>query len=352
MIKTFTYKLYKNKRVERKFYQWLGTCRYVYNVAKATKEYAYQAGVSLSKYDLIKQLPACKELDFVKQVNAQTLQSVIEQLDQSFQNFFKKNASYPKWASKHKWRSFGFKQGVRQTEKGFKLPKFGEVSVHNNREINGSIKTARLIKKADGIYLHITAEVEKPVSKTPNESQVGIDMGTTHFATLSDGTYIANPNLLGKQLRRLRIEQRSLSRKQKGSKRRKRQANVVARLYKQVADARKDFLHKLSTNLSNSYSNIAIEDLNITSMVKDSYLARQITDVSWGSFFQMLDYKADNLVKVEAKNTSRQCSVCKHISKENRRSQSLFNCVKCQHSENADLNAAKNIEARAFADSR
>lgn len=198
-MRTYTYKLYKNRKVEQKFYQWLGTCRYVYNTAKATKEYAYEAGVKLSKFDLFKQLPDCKELDFVKAVHSQTLQVVIEQLDRSFQNFFAKRARYPKWASKKRWRSFGFKQGIKQIDKGFKLPKFGKVKVHNNRKIEGKIKTARLIKKADGIYLHVVAEVEDKKYCT-SESQVGIDMGITYFATLSNGVHINNPRFLENQL--------------------------------------------------------------------------------------------------------------------------------------------------------
>lgn len=354
MIKAYTYKLYKNKRVERKFYEWLGICRYVYNSAKATKEYAYEAGVKLSKYDLMKQLTDCKkgELSFVGSVNSQTLQAVVEQLDNSFQNFFAKRASYPKWASKRSWNSFGFKQGIKQIEKGFKLPKFGQVKVHNNRTIDGEIKTARLVQKADGIYLHITAEVEQPKSKAPNDSQVGIDMGITYFATLSNGLHIANPQFLNKQLKHLRIEQRSLARKKKGSKRRRRQANIVARLYKKVADARKDFLHKTSRSLADTYANIAIEDLSIRNMAENKHLSRHISDVSWGAFFELLGYKAEKLVRVDAMNTSRECSACGYVDEKNRRSQSLFKCASCGHEANADVDAAKVIEARAFADSR
>lgn len=355
MIRTYTYKLYNNKRIERKFYEWCGICRYVYNTAKAAKEYAYESGVSLSKYDLMKQLPDCKtgELSFVKKVDSQTLQGIIERLDRSFSNFFDKRASYPKWASRKRFTSFGFKQRIKQTDKGFKLPKFGEVKIFNNRKIDGDVKTARLIRKADGIYLNVVVEVEDKAYHT-NDSQVGIDMGISHFATLSNGTHIPNPRFLQNKLRKLRIEQRSLSRKTKGSNRWKKQARRVALLHKKVTDTRKDFLHKLSTQIATNYKDVAVEDLDIRKMLQNSHsdLARQISDASWAAFSQMLEYKCTNLVKVDAKNTSIECSQCGFIAEENRRSQSLFECASCGHTANADVDAAKVIEARAFADSR
>jgi len=353
LIRTYTYKLYSNRKVERKFYQWLGTCRYVYNMAKATKEAAYEAGVSLSGYDLQKQLTPCKkedELSFLNTVHSQTLQATIERLDKAYKNFFSKRANYPKWASKRTWKSFGFKKGTKQTKKGFKLPKFGEVKVHNNRKIDGKIKTARLVKKADGIYLQVVSEVENR-TYSANESQVGIDMGISYFLTTSDGEFVDNPKFLEKQLKKLRVEQRSLSRKVKGSNRWKRQAGKVSRLHKKVTDARTDFLHKLSTRIATEYSDIAIEKLNIKGMVKGN-LSRHINDVSWGKFFEMLEYKANTLVRVDPKYTSQECSSCGHTAKENRLTQSQFKCVSCGYEANADWDAAKVIMGRAFPNSR
>ena len=349
MIRTYTYKLYSNKRVESKFNKWLGICRYVYNVAKETKEVAYKEGLKLSAYDLNKQLTEAKRaLPWLTEVNSQTLQGVVFQLDTTYQNFFSGRANYPKWASKKKWKSFGFTQvnnSLRQTDKGFKLPKFGEVKVFNNRVIDGNIKTARLIKKADGIYLHVVAETEDKVYCT-NEKLVGIDMGITYFAVTSDGEFIDNPKFLNKQLKKLRVEQRKLSRKfRKGvevqSKNYYRQVSVVARLHKKVTDARKDFLHKQSTYLACSYTTVAHEDLNIPDMIRSEY-SKHISDVSWGALLAMLSYKT-KVVKVNPAYTSQTCSCCGHVNKDNRKTQSKFSCVLCGHTENADLNAAKNI---------
>lgn len=346
MIRTYTYKLYKNKRTEAKFNRWLGVCRYVYNTAKETKEVAYKEGLKLSAYDLSKQLTEAKKaLPWIADVNAQTLQGVIFQLDASYQNFFSKRAKYPKWASKKTWKSFGFTQKVKQTGTGFKLLKFGEVKVFNNRKIDGKIKTAQLIKKTDGIYLNVVAEV---ADKTycNNENQVGIDMGIKYFCVTSDAEFIDNPKFLTKQLKKLRVGQRKLSRKYKQNTKVQsnnyyKQANVVARLHKKVVDARKDFLHKQSTYLAKEYNTVYHEDLKITSMVR-SNLSRHISDVSWGTFFDMLKYKT-KVVRVNPAYTSQKCSCCGHTAKENRLTQSIFKCVSCGHEENADLNAAYNI---------
>lgn len=356
MIRTYTYKLYSNKRVEAKFHKWLGICRYVYNAAKETKETAYNSGVILSGFTLSNQLTeAKKELPWIAKVNAQTLQAVIGQLDGAFQNFFSGKSKYPKWASKKSWRSFEFKQvntrptnpkgTLRQTDKGFKLPSFGEVKVFNNRIIDGKIKIARLIKKADGIYLNVTAEVPDKVHCT-NENQVGIDVGIKYFAVTSDAEFIDNPKFLTKQLKKLRVEQRKLSRKfKKGvkvqSKNFYKQANVVARLHKKVTDARKDFLHKTSTSLSCKYNTIFHEDLDTQDMVKSKY-SFNVSEVGWGSFFQMLSYKT-NVIKVNPAYTSQTCSCCGHVDKDNRKTQDKFKCTSCGHTENADFNAAKNI---------
>lgn len=361
MIRTYTYKLYPNKKAEAKFNKWLNGTRYVYNLIKETKEIAYQSGASLSNYDLQKQLTECKnEYSWLRSINAQTLQETGERLDTSFKRFFNKKANYPKWAKKKDWRSFGFKQGnlknkrpdLRFEKDGvFNLPKFGKVKVFNCRKIDErSIKKARLVKRADGIYLNVVAETLDKTYCT-NENQVGIDMGIKYFLTTSDGEFVDNPRFLSKQLRKLKVEQRKLSRQKKGSNRWRKQVNVIGRLHKKVTDGRTNFLHKQSTYLATNYSDIAVEDLDIKKMVKGN-LSKQISNVSWGTFFTMLEYKANNLVKVNPAYTSQECSKCGHTCKENRVTQSIFKCVSCGHESNADLDAAKVILGRAFPNSR
>lgn len=351
-MKTYTYKLYSNSKYQSKFNQWVGVCRLVYNLAKETKETVYRdSGVSLSKYDLMKQLPELKkEYDWISEVGSQTLQSVIERLDNSFKKFFN-GGGYPKWAVKNKYKSFKFKQGVKQTDKGFVLPKFGKVRVFNShRKVIGKIKCASMIQKADGIYLHVVSD-EDTQRRCESQASIGIDMGITHFLTTSEGVHISNPRFLNNQLKKLRIEQRALSRKKKGSSRWHSQVDKVSRLHKKVADCRSDFLHKVSTDLSKQYGKVVVEDLNIQDMTKNKRLSRHILDCGWGKFFNILEYKTE-VIRVDPKYTSQTCPECDHVAKENRLSQSLFKCTSCGHSENADVVGAKNIRARAFAHSR
>lgn len=342
-MRTYTYKLYNNHSYQRKFKRWIGVCRLVYNLGKECKEIAYnQFGVTLDKHDLIKQLPALKEeYDWIKEVNAQTLQAVIERLDDSFNRFFN-GAGYPKWAQKYKYRSFKFKQGVKRTNKGFKLRKFGEVKVFNNeRAFNGTIKGAIMIRKADGLYLHVIVKSENTKS-SESQGVIGIDMGITYFCTLSNGEHIENPKHLNKYLNQLRIENRSLARKKKGSNNWIKQVKKLRRIHKKVVDTRRDFLHKISSRLAEKYSTVIVEDLNISGMNR-SQLSRHINDCGWGTFFKMLDSKT-NLKKVDPKYTSQTCAKCGSVDRNNRKTQSEFKCVECGYSDNADVNAAKNIK--------
>lgn len=176
-------------------------------------------------------------------------------------------------------------------------------------------------------------------------------MGIKYFCVTSDAEFIDNPKFLEKQLKKLRVENRKLSRQKKSSSRWHKQVNVIARLHKKVTNARRDFLHKKSTYFATNYQRVGIEDLQITKMVK-GILSRHINDVAWGAFFIMLEYKVTNLVKVNPSYTSQECSKCGHTCKENRVTQSIFKCVSCGHESNADLDAAKVIEGRAFPNSR
>ena len=211
MIKTHTYKLYQNKSYEKKFDRWIGICRMVYNLAKETKEYAYKThGVNISAYDLHKQLTDLKsEFTFISDVDRQALEGAINRLDTSFRNFYR-GLGYPKWAKKEKYNSFEFRQAIRQTSSGFKLGKFGIVKVFNNTRINGKIKRARLIRKADGLYIQIIFEDFTQKLKNNENQIVALDMGIKYFTVSSDGEFIDNPRHLFKCLAELRIENRKL----------------------------------------------------------------------------------------------------------------------------------------------
>jgi len=345
----------------------------VYNIAKETKDDCYKKGVSLSNYDLQKQLTGCKrDFEWIGNVGVHSLQAVLDRLDNSYKNYFRnlkngeiqkgkakyiakkqknggiisehrlRNFGKPKWAKKDEWVSIPFKS-IKQTEKGFKLPKFGEVKVFNNKPIKGNLKTATLIKEADGLYIKITVEEQETATNRENQSVCAVDMGISYFYVSSDGEYVANPKHLFNHLKKLRIENRSLARKTKDSSSWKKQKSILCKTYQKVKRVRMDFLHKKSTLLSNKI--VIREDLNVKEMSQDKKYAKHILDCAWGTFFNLLDYKT-NIIKVEAAYSSQECSVCGNTCKENRKTQSLFECTSCGYTENADYQAALNLLKR------
>jgi putative transposase len=345
MIRTYTYKLKPNINVEEKFNKWLGICRFVYNCSKDLSEQSYKKGLNLRAFDISNQLvDAKKEFLWLKEVHSQTLQAIIERFDTSLKNFFKGNG-FPKWATKKKWKSIPFKS-IKACENGFILPKFGKVKVFGFKQPSGVLKTATLIREPDGIYLKVVI-LKDDIIKTNIENQniCGIDMGIKLFLTTSDGVFVDNPKHLFKKIKEIRIENRKLSRMKKGGSNFKKQVNKIQILYQKLKRNRLDFLHKESRKLADRYDNIAVENLNIQGMSKNSKLSKHILDCGWGTFFELLSYKT-NVIKVSAKFTSQKCSKCGYICKENRKTQSLFECVNCGYAENADLQATFNILQR------
>jgi putative transposase len=355
IIKTYRYKLKLTKPQQKRIDNWIGTCRYIYNVALETKIGAYKAiGKSPSCYDLQKQITDVrKEFDWVEDVPVQSLQDTMERLDKAYKTFFK-GGGFPRWAKKDKYRSITFKQ-VKHRDGKFVLPKIGAVKYFDSREIKGELRRATITKEFDGYYISVMTKQERETIPI-HESQVGVDLGVAFFASLSDGTQIDNPRFTKKYERQLRIEHRSLSRKQKGSKSWYKQKRVVAKTHAKITRCRKDFLHKAATSLVNKHGLIAIEDLKVKNMVRFGHLSKSISDVSWSSFREMLEYKGDwynvEIVAVDPKYTSQTCSDCGAVDKKSRISQSKYVCTSCGCESNADINAAKEILKRGRAMSR
>lgn len=355
-IKTYKYKLKLNNSQTIRVDSWINTCRFIYNLALETKINAYKSGnITLSKFDLMKQLPELKAYEWIKDVPCHSLQNVIERLDQAYDKFFK-GGGFPKWAKKDSYNSIVFKE-VKLSNSSFKLPKIGEVKTFKDRLPEGKIKNATIVRKQNCYYLHVTSEVEPENLYPTNENQVvGLDMGITYFLVDSDGCFVENPHIFKSFERQLRIENRSLARKKKGSKSRELQKKKLIRLYAKIANTRKDFLDKVSTKYIRQNSVVVAEKLIVKNMIKFGYLAKHISDVSWSSFFGMLSYKSKlynkEFIQVNPAYTSQTCNLCGHVAKENRLSQSQFKCVSCGHEQNADFNAAKNILCEGITQNR
>lgn len=354
IIKTYKYRLRLSKAQESVIDSWINTSRAVYNLALETKMYAYRShGISLSKFDLMKQLTECRaEFPWMKEVPVHTLQATIERMDSAYQSFFR-GGGFPKFARKGKYNSILFKQVKQVSEYVFKLPKIGTVTIFKDRQPQGQLRNAIITRKNNKYYISITTKQETEGLTKTNDNQVGIDMGISFFASLSTGEQIENPRHTLKYERKLRIENRSLARKKKGSKSREKQRMKVAKLHEKISNTRRDFLHKQSKKITDNYGLIVVEDLKVKDMVKDKYFSKHVLDATWSEFFNQLSYKSyqkgGEFIKINPAYTSQTCSSCGKVDKKSRISQSKFVCTSCGVESNADINASNNILSEGIA---
>ena len=344
---------------------WVGACRYVFNLAKETKEYAYKAyGISLSYNDLQNQLPQppggpVKTEAWIKDVPGQTLQNAVKRMDIAYQNFFR-GAGYPRWAKKDRYNSITFPQNVKVIGNCVKLPKLGSVCFFNSRPCEGIVKQAIVSKTVSGWYISIACEVDHvhggqqalpEVDAGGRPQRIGLDVGISHLAVTSEGELIENPKHTNKYERQLRIAQRSLARKVKGSNNRAKQKWVVARLHEKIRNTRKDYHHKVSSRLVSENQAIVVEDLAVRNMVKNRKLSKAISDAGWGQFATMLEYKCQwygrEFVRVSPAYTSRDCSSCGHRTEKMPLNIRFWTCPQCSAEHQRDVNAAKNLLGRA-----
>lgn len=362
MLRAYKYELKPTDEQKVHLNQCFGNCRFIFNLALETKIQAYSTWKkNISAYDLMKQLTELKQdLDWLNLTPIHALQHSISHLDAAFLNFFKGRSGFPKFKSKHNKQSFHIPAGIKinfDTWQVF-IPKFKWVQIHHDRTFSGTIRNATISKSQTGRYfISILTETGKEIpEKKPitQKTTVGIDVGLKHFATLSDGTKIDNPKFLFHSLRRLRIEQRTLSRRfKKGAKEQsinwQKQKIVVAKLHEKIANQRKDFLHKTSTAIIKQYDMICMENLNISGMVKNRSLSRAIADVAWGTFESYVKYKSDwygkNFMQIgRFEPSSKTTSCCGAFLENLTLSDRIIICPKCGMRHDRDLNAANNIK--------
>lgn len=355
MLRAYKYELFPSETQKAQLNGAFGSCRFVYNLALETKIAAYQSGKNLSCFDLSKQLTDLKkELAWLSDTPAQSLQQALSNLDSAYTNFFKGKASFPKFRKKSGRQSFRIPVAVNvDFEKGtVKLPKFGEVDLALSRKFEGTARQATVSKTPTNRYfVSILVENGKAnLSLQPikEATTVGIDLGIKHFAILSDGRKVENPRNLIKAQHRLGIAQRSLSRKKKGSNRREKQKLAVAKIHEKVVNQRKDFQQKLSTEIINRYDSVAIENLNVAGMVKNHCLAKHISDASWGTFVSMLEYKAEwygkNILQIGRFEPSSKMCTCGKINNALKLSDRAWTCNSCGVTHDRDVLAANNIK--------
>ena len=302
--KSFLYRLKPTKKQAKLFQVHLDGCRWLYNELLEQRKLAYEElGISLTKYQQLMFLPELKiEKPELTAIHSQVIQNVVDRLDKAFGAFFRRckageTPGFPRFRGMHRYESLCYPQsGFALVGNELKLSKIGNIRIKLHRPIEGKIKTCTLLKNAAGSWdVSFSCEVEiQP--QLPKDEAIGIDVGLTHFATLSNGQNIANPRFFRQGEQKLAKAQRQLSKLKKGTTERRKKGRAVAKIHEHIRNQRKDFCHKESRKIVDKYQYICIEDLNIKHMIDKSFFAKSITDVSWSQFRQYLTYKAEKLV--------------------------------------------------------
>ena len=360
MLRAIKYELNPTNTQKVLIKQTCGCCRKVYNTMLDRRISAYKEdGRTISSFELINQLPQLKsELTYLKDAPSQSLQQAIRNLDTAYANFFKKGGSgFPKFKKKGCKDSFRIPTAcvIDYDNWTIKTAKIGVIKFYkgHNKQIDGRIKSYTITHTStDRYFISVLYEMEDR-AKLNNNKSVGIDVGIKDFAVLSDGKVFENQKYLKHNLKKLKVLQRTVSRRYQRGKKREDQSNNwkkavkrVAKLQEHIAFQRNNYLHKVSTWIAKNYSTVCVETLNVKGMMKNHHLAQAISDCGWGMFVNMLEYKCDNLIKIDKWSASSQtCSECGHKEEKVKNLKVReWTCPVCGTHHNRDLNAARNIE--------
>ena len=349
-FKTYKFRMYPTAIQIKILEHTLNTCRFLYNDCLADRKNAYErTGETVNCYDQQYELKNRKGIN----VHSQVAQDVLKRLQKSFDNFFRrvKNREvpgYPRFQGCDRYNSFTYPQsGFKILDDGkLQLSKIGDLKLIQHREINGKIKTCTIKRKGIQWYASFVTEIDVNVELIKIQTAVGIDLGIKTLAVLSTGENIPNIKTTNKYEKKLAKAQRKLSKKKKGSNNRKKQKIKVQTVHRKIKNTRKDYLHKQSTILVNTWDLIVLEDLQVKDMVKNHRLSKSIVDVAWNTFTSMIKYKAEyagkNVIFVNPKNTSKICSACGYIQ-DISLSERIYDCLECNLVLDRDHNAAINI---------
>ena len=334
-----------------------GAARFAYNWALAEWRRQYKAGEKPSDVSLRRQLNAMKreQYPWMFDVSKCAVQEAIIDLGAAYRGFFEKRGKYPRFKKKGVYDSFcaANETGTFRTDgKRVKLPVVGWVRMRETVRFEGVLKRATVSREADRWFVSLTVDAPEVAASLPPQEAVGVDLGVTTLATLSQGEPIPGPKAHTALLKRLRRTSRRLSDKQRGSKNRAKAKRRLARLHARIANIRKDAAHKATTKLAKTFRRIGAEDLNVRGMTRNRRLARSIMDGGFFEFRRQLEYKARRYgsVVVVADRwfaSSKTCSCCGSVEAELDLSQRRFRCSVCGFEADRDWNAAKNLEKLA-----
>ncbi len=339
-----------------------GCARFAYNhMLQFRTDAWYQRQERIGYHETSAALTALKktpEYAWLNEVSSVPVQQALRHLQTAFANFFAKRAKYPNFRCKDGMQSAEYTTSAFKWDgKALTLAKMREpLAIRWSRTIPKGCKVTTCIvsKDAAGRY-HVSMLCKDVVCpKSEVDAKVGVDLGLTHFAILSTGEKIGAPNAFRKSEKKLAKLQRRLAKKQKGSANRNKAKLKVARMHAKIVDARRDFLHKLSTRLINENQVIVIESLAVKNMQKNSRLAKSISDASWSEFLRQLKYKAQwygrTLVRIDRwYPSSKLCSDCGHTAAKMPLSVRSWTCPECGSIHDRDINAARNVLAAGLA---
>lgn len=363
MKRSFKFRLYPNANQERELSIALETHRRLYDECLSLREMVYSCYAETFTYaDCSAHFKLLRTKNpYFQRLNYSSAQATMRKLDKSYANFFRRckegaaKKGYPKFKAFHHFDSFTYAthgDGCRLTDNRLRLQYVGVVKVKLHRAVEGKIKTVTIKREADKWYVIFACElpdVAIPVSSLP---EVGLDVGLKEFFTLSTGEAEPNPRFQKKDLPKLRIEGRSVSRKKLRGRNRRKAVNRLRKVHTRIKNCRAEHRHRVSRKLTRRFGVIAVERLNIRGMLKNHRLARSISDAAWGGFIDTLKHHAQKsgakVVEVDPKGTSQQCSGCgQNVPK--CLSDRWHDCPYCGLSLDRDHNASLNILARGQA---
>lgn len=357
---TYNYRLYPTKKQSVLLDKHFGCTRFVFNyyLNKEQQHYlnnkedieAKRVKGFLTYYDNAKDLTNLKQTTlWLKEVNSQTLQATLKNLESAYRGFFQKRSKFPRFKSKKSRQSFCVPQHLSIKNNRLYIPKFKEgIKINLHRDLVGDFVTASIVKtKTNKYFVNITVELD--IKELPKlNTDLGIDLGIKNFAITSNGEVFDNKHFLKKVGSKLTFLQRQASKKVKGSNNKKKANLKVAELFEYITNCKKDYLHKISTQLIRENQTIYIEDLNIKGMLSNHHLAKSIQELSWYEFIRMLEYKAKwygrSIIKIDRfYPSSKTCNNCGYIKQDLILKDRNWICPKCHTEVDRDYNAALNI---------
>jgi putative transposase len=374
-LQAYKYELMPTGDQVRAMRRFSGSCRFVYNKALALQKENHAAGNKFIGYvAMAAKLPVWKreaETTWLKETPSHALQHALKDLEKAFKGFFAKRTGFPRFKKKGSGDSFRYPEPKQiqldQSNNRILLPKLGWLRYRNSREALGQVRNVTVSQSGGKWFISIQTQRELEQPLPTSTTAIGIDVGIARFATMSNGRYIAPLNSFKMYQQRLARYQRQMSRKQKFSNNWKKAKAKVQKIHTAIANARKDFLHKTSTTISQNHALVCIEDLQVKNMSRSSRgnreqhgkrvkqksgLNRAILDQGWGEFRRQLDYKVQwnggILLAVPPQHTSQTCPACGNVSKENRQTQEKFLCIDCSYQNHADVVGAINILERGY----